>query len=699
MRATSLAPLAGLLIVAAGPVSGQSLPGEEIEEITITGQRLAPFEGDASFAVTVLSGSELRALPALRLDEALRTQPGLGLFRRASSLTAHPTTQGVTLRALGPNGAGRTLVTLDGIPLNDPFGGWVYWSALSADGLASVRVLKGSGAGRWGSGAISGTIELESQPIEETGGTASFRYGRLDTLEVSGTMAISGARLSARVSGGYFESDGFFLLPEEQRGVVDVAARSSASRVSGEVSAAIDSRTTLTGVVRYFEEARINGLALATNRTDALDLSVRITHRAASSGPDWQAAAYYKSRDFANSFASVTTDRGSTRMVLDQFDVPASGYGANGLVRWSVSPATGIETGFDIRRMAGETNERFRNLGAGFTRGRLAGGDELIAGSYLEISHTARDDLQFTGGIRVDRWRAFDGVRRESDLADGAILRDDTIADRSGWVPSGRAGLSYQARPDLRLRASAYTGFRLPTINELYRPFRVRNDITEANPALEPERLTGIDIGLDLEPAPGFAVEIGYFRNWLKDGIGNVTLALGPGFFPPTGFVPAGGSLRQRRNIDRITADGIEITVKADAGADLQVDFQYLYVNARVTRSATAPELVGKRLAQSPRHQFSIIANYAPDGPLSATATLRYVSDQFDDDLNARVLAGFATVGVRAEYAFGKGRKGGAIALAVDNLFDAEIQSALSGAGLLTLGQPRLWWLELRAGF
>ncbi len=665
---------------------------QDIEEITVTGRRLPPLGGDAAYAVVTLSGSDIEASAAARLDEILRQVPGFGLFRRASSLSAHPTTQGVTLRSLGPNGAGRTLVLLDGIPQNDPFGGWVYWSALSPANIADVRVTKGGGAGRWGSQALAGVIEMTSSSFDQTGVFADARYGNHQSAEISARATVGEGATTGFVEASYFDSDGYFLLPADQRGIIDIRAASEAYHVSAGLRRDLGGGTALTFRAGYFREERINGLALATNRTEALDASISLVHDAAV-GVDWQLALWIKDRDFANSFAAARDERSSQRMVLDQFDVPATGWGANGLIRFDAGAATIIEAGFDLRRLAGETNEHFRNLGAGFTRARLAGGDQLIAGGHLELSHRAGPGTVISAGVRLDTWRAFAGQRIESDLATGGILRDDEIPDRSGVVPSGRLGLRHEFASGLAVRAAAYSGFRLPSINELYRPFRVRNDITEANPALLPERLYGLDIGLEYSPRDGLRLAAGYFRNWLNQGVGNVTLALGPGFFPPTGFVPDGGSLRQRTNIDKIAADGIELSASLQAAEGLEFSASYLYVNARVTASNEAPALVGLRLAGSPRHQGNLALRYDPAGRWSLSGSLRYAGRQFDDDLNSRILDSYVTVGLAGTCRLGDRAE---IYAAAENLFDARIPSALSGEGLVTLGQPRLWSLGVR---
>ncbi len=126
----------------------------QLSEVVVTGARLPPTAGEAAFSVVRLDDYDLR--PEQRLDEALTGVPAVSLFRRTSSLSANPTTQGISLRAIAPSGAGRTLVTLDGAPLNDPFGGWVIWSQVPTESLSGLDIIRGSGAGPYGAGALTG---------------------------------------------------------------------------------------------------------------------------------------------------------------------------------------------------------------------------------------------------------------------------------------------------------------------------------------------------------------------------------------------------------------------------------------------------------------------------------------------------------------------------------------------------------------
>ena len=108
--------------------------------------------------------ASLSNAPELTIDDVLRDDAAFSLFRRTSSLISNPTSQGVSLRGIGPSGASRSLVLLDGVPLNDPFGGWVQWSQVPSLILRRVDIDHGGGSGAWGNQALAGTIQLATRP-------------------------------------------------------------------------------------------------------------------------------------------------------------------------------------------------------------------------------------------------------------------------------------------------------------------------------------------------------------------------------------------------------------------------------------------------------------------------------------------------------------------------------------------------------
>lgn len=651
----------------------------DIEEVTVTGNRL-PVRSVGQKVTDV----DVAEQATFRLDSVLGSVPGVGLFRRANSFTAHPTTQGLAMRGVGANAAGRTLITLDGIPQNDPFGGWIYWSGYQGVSVANARVRRGGSPGAFGAQALAGAVDLQTEPRNAVSGF----YGSDDTFSVNGSAVFNAPHGDFAVEGGYFETDGDFLLAEADRGPVDAPAASDAYSVGGSYAHRFSAATTLTARARFYGENRVNGLSLAVNETDGYDVSLRLLHDPAA-GTKYEVTAYYRQRDFANIFASARDERTTERAVLDQFDVPA--WGAGFLARVQ---SNGFEFGLDGRRMSGETNERFRNLGAGFTRQRRAGGDQWIFGGYGEYAASG-DWGELSATVRYDRWRTYSGERVETSLEDGSLVRDDTVPNRDGGVWSGRIGFERAVTGAITARTAAFKSWRLPTLNEYYRPFRVVNDITEANPNLRPETLYGIEVGVDYQPLNTVSASVTYFRNWLHDAVGNVTIGFGPGFFPLGGFVPPGGVLRQRANIDRTTVDGVELEGRIELDGSLELQGQYLYARSRITAFDANPALVGNRPVQTPRHSATA----------SITKTLargfwrleaRYAGSQFDDDLNERRLDDIFTVNAGAAFDVQGGVR---FTANVENLFDATVVSAVTAGGLQTIAQRRFIRVGVEVNF
>ncbi|MDB5443180.1 MAG: TonB-dependent receptor, partial [Phenylobacterium sp.] len=367
---------------------------------------------------------------------------------------------------------------------------------------------------------------------------------------------------------------------------------------------------------------------------------------------------------------------------------PAIGYGLNAALQGKAG-AISWESGLDVRFARGTEFERFRAVGGVFTRGREAGGETLVGGAYLEGAYDQAPWI-LTGGVRLDGWSNFKAKRREWDLTTGLNTLDQHSADASGTTPTARLGARYSLTPALWLRAAAYAGFRPPTLNELHRPFRVGNDVTEANPDLKPETLSGVEAGIG---GDGFARWSGTaFYNWLKDPITNVTVGIGPGTFPTAGFIPAGGTLRQRRNAGEIRAYGFEGEIAGEVSPTLGWRAAVSATHARVDGGSAAPQLTGLRPAQTPELTLTAGLDWRPLDKLSLTADVRYESSRFEDDLNSRKLRAGTEIDVRAGWSVAPRSE---VYLAVDNLADAEIDVGQTADGVTSFSAPR----TLRVGF
>jgi outer membrane receptor protein involved in Fe transport len=348
-----------------------------------------------------------------------------------------------------------------------------------------------------------------------------------------------------------------------------------------------------------------------------------------------------------------------------------------------------LRLGGDWRQTEGETKERFS---AG-TRGRLAGGRTSTLGAYAEAA-VERGPLTLTGGGRIDRWWISDGFLNERIFATGVVLTDTSFQNRSGWQPTARAGIAYRPDEVLTLRSAAYLGWRLPTLNELYRPFRVGADATAANSDLDPERLRGIEAGAEYRPLANVRIGLTAFANRLTDGIANVTLGRGPGTFPGVGFVGAGGEYRMRRNIDAIDVRGVELDARLDL-ASWTLSGGYSYADAEVRASGAAAPLNGLRPAQTPRHSFSSSLSWRYGNGARASLAARYTGSQFEDDLNAQILPHALTFDATASIPISTTLK---LEARAENFTDERIVAGISGAGIVERATPRTLWIGLRYG-
>ncbi|MGI8931227.1 MAG: TonB-dependent receptor, partial [Sphingomicrobium sp.] len=345
--------------------------------------------------------------------------------------------------------------------------------------------------------------------------------------------------------------------------------------------------------------------------------------------------------------------------------------------------------GADLRGVSGETRERFQFVAGAPTRQRVAGGRNLTAGAFVEASN--RDGpLRAILAARLDRWAIRNGSLTERLLADG---RTTTTAfpDRSGWVPTGRAALRWAPSPRLSLDASAYRGWRLPTLNELYRPFRAGADATAANALLDPETLIGVEAGLTLRAAPQFKASLTLFAARLDDAIANVTIARGPGVFPGVGFVSAAGSYRRRENLDSIRTRGVEIDVEGDAGP-VHLRLSYALVDANVRDNGIGAAFDGRRPVQVPRHQLTAAAGWSGSKGLDAGLRIRFVSAQYEDDANSRRLASALTIDAHASVRVDRRFR---MTLRAENLFDERVEATVSERGEVERATPRTLWAEL----
>ncbi|MDB6168284.1 MAG: cirA 5 [Verrucomicrobia bacterium] len=659
-----------------------------LQPVIVTAGRTPQAAAASPLSVDVFTGDRLQASPSLVVDGALLDSAAFSLFRRSGSLGANPTAQGVSLRGIGPSGASRSLVLLDGIPLNDPFGGWVAWTKLPEESLTRAEVVRGGGSGAWGNAALGGVVQLLTSPEPGVGkggrraGSVVVQAGELGTQSAEVRLSENAASGTLGVDARHFETEGFYPIEAARRGPVD-RRLSSEHRLlnlswNGPVSETIDASAT----VRWFEENRGNGTAL--QRNDSKEGFVSLGLKGAP-GPAtaWSATAYFQDQSFSSFFSSVNAARTAETPANDQYDVPAKAAGAAWSGSWRRKSST-TTVGADVRWVEGETREYFLYALDRFTRRRIAGGEQVFSGVFAHHDHALTPTLDATAELRADLWQNTGGHRQETDLASGASVRDDRFASRRGTELNPQLGLSWRFFEGWRARAAVYRAFRVPTLNEYYRPFRVGIINTEANPGLKEESLLGGEVGVEFRAR---AIHLGatIFRNDLHEAVGNVTLSSTPSLIS-----------RQRQNLDLVRVQGAELSGEWTPAGALTFRIDCLVSNARVERATVQPALEHRRLAEVPRQTVVAAIEWKPAPTWRLGARWRHTGDQFEDDENQLVLAPATTVDVRVSHFLGRRWE---IFGAVENLADARIETGRSNDNLPSVGSPRLARAGVRCGW
>ncbi|MBI3950758.1 MAG: TonB-dependent receptor [Acidobacteria bacterium] len=639
------------------------------ETMTVTATRAEQKLGDIPVEISVLTRDDIKRSAALTVDDLLKQIPSFSLFRRTSSLVSQPTTQGVSLRGIGASGASRTLVMLDGVPHNDPFGNWVYWSKIPQSQIESIEVAEGGLSNIYGSSAMAGVINVVTKRPEQKTIVVKAQGGMRETGDLDLFASHEFGPLAASIGGSLFRTGGYNLIRKEERGLVDVNAESRHQTGNWRLDYSPTRNVTLFHNGRFFNENRDNGTPLQFNSSREVYLGggLRAT---TSDGSDWQANVFSHIDTFKSSFSAVAANRNSETLTLVQ-DVPYRDVGANGQWFRRFADVHLITIGADTRWIKANNKEDvFIPTGAN-VRDRFILGKQLYAGMFVQDFMTPTRRFVLAIGARIDYWKNLDASRREIVNATQATTVTN-FPDTSKTTVTPRAGILYHFTDNFAVRGAFYQGFRAPTLNELYRPFRVGNVQTEGNANLEPERLTGGEIGFNHIITRNLFWRVTGFWNRLKDPISNVTISVTQNLIT-----------RQRQNLGRARIRGIDAEFEYRINPQWNFRGHYLFDEATVEKFPADRNLEGKLIPQVPKHRAILGLNYLNPAWVNVSLQGRVESLRFDDDLNQFKLGSFFVTDLAVSRPLGELWEA---FLSVENLFDR--QYAVQATPVESLGTP-----------
>jgi outer membrane receptor protein involved in Fe transport len=699
---------AGGFAVKEQPISGSTgdleivlVPASLTETVMVTPLRGIGEVANIPASMNVLDNEEIRQSPAIVADDVLRRLPAFSLFRRTSSLSSHPTAQGVSLRGIGPSGVSRTLVMVDNVPFNDPFGGWVYWTRVPMESVDRIEVVDGSNSSLYGNYAMGGVINIVSNRPAPRTFELRTQYGNLNSPKLDFFGSDVYGKVGFAVDGSFFDTEGFPIVIENERGAVDTKAAVTFRNFSAKADYSPTANTSVFVRGGYFREERDNAKVSTIDGTpEANDTTWKYisggTELLLPDSSAVQARLFADFETFDSNFLAVpaaTPPRSIGRMTLNQH-VPTTNFG--GMVQWARAFGLRhyVSAGTDFRRVDGDSEEDALDpiRGQTVTLHRVSGGTQRSIGAYVQDVFTPVEKLVLTLSVRVDNWRNYDAHNFETLQPSGVPGPGNkpTLPDKENTVGSPRVAALYHVNDQVSVWGDYSQGFRAPTLNELYRQFRVGTVLTLANENLGPERLQGGEIGVRLQPIDRMSIRSTYYDNRVKDPVSNVTQT-----------VVGTAVTQQRQNLGRTRIRGWQTDAEYRVGTEWRVSGGYLFNDATIREYAANPALVGNYLPQVPRHRGSFHVAYTNPRYLNVAVGTQFFGRQYDDDANVRTVPGESEPGLPAygilDFTASRSiTRNFEAFFGVQNLLDKEY---IVGTLPTTIGSPRLVHGGIRVRF
>lgn len=596
-------------VMLAVPASGQDTNPPASRDIVVTATRSARALADVPASVDVITADQIARTPARTIDDVLRRVPSVDL-PIAGTNEQHPTNTIVSMRGLSGI---RSLVLLDGVPINDPFFGYVQWSEVPLATIDRVEVVRGGGAPLWGNYAMGGVINILTRPIDRTGVVAEAAGGSRGTYRANGHAAVAGNGYGLGLDAGVNHSDGYIEQVESARGAATVPTSFTARTVA--LSGNVDLTPNLGVRARVSHYGNDQTFLTRANTNDQRTWRYTGTvHWAPRQGGSVDLTAFHNAERFItnNPGSPSGANPNDVEFVQNSHATRANDWGASliwtqafsGIVR-SLSAGADYHgiTGSDRARVFDETGAQVRlDTGSGAQR---------FLGGFAQAELRPLEQLQVLLSVRYQDFYSFNGV----DDTPGGLGR---AANRHDSDVDPRLSIRYDLPAGFALRGAVYRAFRAPTLDNLYRGASVPGYILYGNAALRPETLEGAEAGFDIDR--------GAVRFQATAYTSRISDFLTYRYLDPA-TLPAGFDIGARLiNAGSARSRGVEAELKWRPNQKLATTLTYTFANSIVTRNPEDPTSIGVQQPGIPRHRASAGLDWMGLQGITVSPRLRYLS-------------------------------------------------------------------------
>ena len=628
--------VSALLSAPASLAYADAASASQVDEVIVTASRQAERLKEVPASVSVVTAALIKDTPAEGLDDTLRLVPGMNLTMIGPDV-GHPTAYNEGMRGL-PTTETRFLVLMDGVPVNDPFFGYIQWNRIPLDNIDRVEVVRGGGSPLWGDTAMGGVVNVITRAPDSTrldidaagGSYGSYMASAYGAYRMSDLFALS-------VNTAFSGTAGYQTTPTSWTSYGSTTLRSPVYTptafnarnvgVRGDVEPSSDLMGSF--VFNYHSNDQKLSTPIGLDSQEIWTYSGQIKKTFANGGSLTATAFHDDSRFVTNNphLLSFTTEYNS-----NVHSTPVSDTG--GSLTWSQNLSTlvkGYSVGIDGHAISGHDDANyFLPSGALAVPTIVGGGRQLFVGGFAEVRLEPVQRLEVVGSVRYQYYRSYDGT--------------DTFPPAIGAIPASskvstdpRVNIRYALNDSFALRGAYYQSFRAPTLDQLYRTYAdTTAGIYEGNPYLKPENLEGGEVGLDFN-RPGFRSQITAYSTTITNLITQRNLAASE--YPTSLGVVCGfdtqtfSYLTCTRNINAASAvaRGVELEADWDLGKGFNAGFAYTYTDSHYTSNPEDPTAVGERLEGVPMHNVSGRAAYQAPTGWRVSTDLRWISKSYGD--------------------------------------------------------------------
>ncbi len=665
-----------------------------LDEIVVSATRSENRISQIPGRINMISSERISMVAAQSVDEILQFLPGVQVSR---SFGIFSTKSSVTMRGLSGNEQARTLVLLDGIPVNKADGGSVNWNLISTCDVERVEVVKGPGSALYGGNAMGGIINVITQkPTSSIQGNLTAEYGTYNTrvlrLNLGGRIGTISSNKGFYWTANTFyqNSDGYISQSEADRKINPFIVKSNvdekdinfrlgynnSDKFNAEANLSIYDGTRGTGEKVY----QPNG-----NQTEYLTYQFRTNLSGKVGGLKWNTSLFYLNENYMKVSESKKDDYSWYNVTSVRQDL-----GLLSSTNYSLGKNS-FTTGFDIRN--GQVNASdiyYTSTDKVDNNGKMN-----FYGFYAQDDISLTEKVKLLVGLRYDLARFYDGAFIiYNPSAETTFLKKYvfSIADDKLWGAfSPRISLQYRPNDDFRIYGGYSKGFRPSVLDDLCRTGRIQGGLKVANPNLKPEYLDNFEVGSDYSPLKNLKLSTSLYYSRGKDFLYYVSTgdSIDMGF----GKRP----IMKRSNISSVNIYGGEFEVSYSPAPSLTMFGNYAYCHTKISDykplSASDPvNLKDKSLTDVPQNSFSVGA-FLKTKIINAGVTCRYTGEMFVNDQNiydeivlSNKYPAWFKVDIRLSHDIYKYTN---VSLNIQNIFDQKVFDSKGAVGpgrFITLG-------------